>query len=53
MIPEEKYVENLMKKENEGRYGENKKIGKETQGIEEDRNDPRREVCGKPYEEGK
>jgi hypothetical protein len=29
------------------------KIGKETQGIEEDRNEPKREVCGKPYEEGK
>lgn len=38
---------------NEGRYGEDKKNGKETQGIEEDRNEPRREVCGKPYEERK
>jgi hypothetical protein len=29
------------------------KIGKETQGIDEDRDEPRREVCGKTYEEGK
>jgi len=38
---------------NEGRYGEDKKIEKETQGIEEDRNEPSREECGKPYKEGK
>ena len=37
---------------NEGRYREDK-IGKETQGTEEDRNEPRREVCGKPHVEGK
>ena len=36
---------------NERRYGEDKKNGKETQGIEEDRHEPRREVRGKPYEQ--
>jgi hypothetical protein len=34
---------------NEGRYGEGKKTGKETQGIEEDRNEHSREICGKTY----
>jgi hypothetical protein len=38
---------------NERRYGEGNETGKETQRSGEDRNEPRREICGKPYEEGK